>query len=450
MKYKRILSAAMAAVMAMSLAACGSSSSGASGDSQGASQSAGSETTQANASGGSADGKVTLNIAWWGNQIRNDVTKKAVDLYMSENPDVQINVEFSDWSGYWDKLSAMAAGGNLPDIIQQDYSYISQYQKSGQLADLTPFIEDGTIKTDKIPQSVIDSGSIDGKCYALSLGSTVPMMLYDKETVEKAGVTIPDQMTIDQLYDVCQTIYDKTGVYSLIDEGFPMFQMVARGLGSNIFDELAAGDTKSSLKEFQIVDRFGSADFYLPLDLLAEKGAPVVETRPIIDQTTWNDFSYSNLLNSFVTTSGREMGLSMYPLLDENAKNPMFLKPSMFFSIAETSAHKEAAAKFIDWFTNSKECNEILLAERGVPVNSDIADAIKPMVDATTQEVFDYVAKVSKVATPIDQPDPAGKAEIDQVRQEMLDQLHYKEITAEDAADQFAATSKQILADAAK
>lgn len=54
--------------------------------------------------------KVTLSFCWWGNQVRNDVTKKAVDLYMEKNPNVEIKVEFADWTGYWDKLSTMAAG----------------------------------------------------------------------------------------------------------------------------------------------------------------------------------------------------------------------------------------------------------------------------------------------------------------------------------------------------
>lgn len=447
---RKLFAATLAAAMAMSLTACQSSTPAPSVQSD-AAQTDGSQASDQAESASDASGEtITLNLCWWGNQIRNDVTKKAVDLYMSQNPNVEINVEFTDWTGYWDKLSAMAAGGNLPDIIQQDYSYISQYQQSGLLADLTPFIEDGTIQTENIPQSVLESGSIDGKCYAISLGSTVPMMLYDKAIVQEAGVTIPDQMTMDELFDICQTIYEKTGVHSYYDDSFTMLQMVARGQGSHIFDELPTGDTTSSLKQFELIDRFSNEEFFIPMDLLAEKGANVVETRPIIDQTTWNDFSFSNLFNSFVTTSGREMGMTMYPLLDASAENPMFLKPSMFFSVAETSEHKEEAAKFIDWFTNSPECNEILMAERGVPINTEVAESMKPMLDETTQAIFDYVAKVSEVATAIDEPDPTGKAEIDTLRQEMIDNLYYEEMTAEEAAGQFVESSRQILEEAAQ
>ena len=228
---KRVLAASMAALMAMaSLSGC----SGGGGSSSDTTTAGGDTTTAASgdtttaADSGSSDGeKVTLSLYWWGNQTRNDLTKKAVDLYMEQNPNIEITVEFTDWSGYWDKLSAMAAGGNMPDIIQQDYSYINQYQQSGQLADLTPFIEDGTIDTTNIPDSIIESGSIDGKCYALSLGSNAPLMIYDKAIVEQAGVTIPDQPTIDELYDLGEQIYAATGVKTYFDGGLNMMQIIA-------------------------------------------------------------------------------------------------------------------------------------------------------------------------------------------------------------------------------
>ena len=69
----------------------------------------------------SDDGKIHISVYWWGNQVRNDVTQKVINLYMEEHPDVVISAEFADWSGYWDRLSATAVGGNMPDIVQMDY-----------------------------------------------------------------------------------------------------------------------------------------------------------------------------------------------------------------------------------------------------------------------------------------------------------------------------------------
>ena len=456
----------MAVLMTMSLAACGSSAG--SSDASGTGSAATGDNSAAQAASGD---KVTLSLCWWGNQTRNDVTKKAVDLYMEQNPNVEIKVEFTDWSGYWDKLSAMAAGGNLPDIIQMDYSYLQQYQQSGQLADLSQFIDSGVIDKlnylsdfmlengyiskaidvdSKIADSVIDSGSIDGTCYALSLGSNAPMMVYDKEIVEQAGVELPEQLTIEELYDIGQTIYEKTGVKTYYDGGINMMQIIARTQGSHLFDELAAGTKTASETHFANVDKFNKAESAISPDLLAEKNPDVVETKPIIDGTTWNDFSYSNQYISIANTAGRDLGITMYPTTSDATTQPMFLKPSQFFSIAETSQNKEEAAKFLDWFTNSVECNNILLAERGIPVNSDVAEAIKPNVDENSQKVFDYIAEVSKIATPIDDPDPSGKGEIEAQAKTIVENLRYGDTDAAGAAEEFVTTSQKILSEAAK
>ena len=448
---KRILATSLAAILAAtSLAACGSktepteTSSADTATTQAASTAAPADTSAA-----SGD-KISLSLCWWGNQTRNDVTKKAVDLYMSKNPNVDIKVEFTDWSGYWDKLSAMAAGGNLPDIIQMDYSYLNQYQKSGQLADLSEFMSSGLIDTSKIPESIIKSGNVDGKTYAISLGSNAPMMVYDKAIVEKAGVTIPDQLTMDELYDISKTIDEKTGVKTLYDGGINMKQIMARANGSHLFDELSAGKEDSLKIYFNTIEKFAKSDSSISADLLAEKNPDVVETKPIIDGTTWNDLSLSNQFISITNAAGRDLAITMFPTITDAKEQPLYLKPSMFFSVAETSKNKEEAAKFLDWFTNSTECNEILLAERGIPINTEVADAIKTQADPTAQAVFDYVAKVTEIATPIDAPDPSGKGEVEALGKTVSEAVRYGDATGEDAVGQFVPEAKNILEQAAK
>lgn len=446
---KRILAASMAAAMALSLAACGGG--GTTAGSTAAESKADAQVTEAPAAGGAASGeKVTLNLIWWGNQTRNDVTKQAVDLYMSQNPDVEIKVEFTDWSGYWDKLSAMAAGGNLPDIIQQDYAYINQYEKSGQLADLSEFINNGTIDVSNIPDSVIASGTINGKCYAISLGSNAPMMVYDKAIVEAAGVTIPERMTIDELYDISQQIYDKTGAKTYYDGGINMMVITARANGSNLFDEINDGKSDSLSIHFANVEKFAKAEFAISPDLLAEKNPDIVETKPLIDGTTWNDFSFSNQFISISSSAGRDLGITTYPTLSDAKAESMYLKPSQFFSIAESSQNKEAAAKFINWFTNSTEANDILKAERGIPINAEVAAAIKPNADAVSQSVFNYISAVGEIAATIDPPDPAGKGEVEAFGKLTVEDLRYGDVDAATATETFVTEARRMLTEAAK
>jgi len=275
------------------------------------------------------------------------------------------------------------------------------------------------------------------------------MMVYDKAIVEKAGVTIPEQMTYDELYDISKTIYEKTGVKTAYDGWINMLQMTARANGSHIFDELMAGKEDSTKIHFANVEKFQKAEFSIAPDILVEKNPDNIETKPIVDETTWNDFPYSNQFISLSNAAGRELEVTMNPVLNKDTQN-MYLKPSQFFSIAETSKNKEEAAKFLDWFTNSVECNEILMAERGIPVNTEVADAIKPKVDAVAQKVFDYVAKVSEIAVPIDAPDPAGKGEVEALTKSVVEAIRYGDTSADEAAASFVPEAKKILEEAAK
>ena len=394
----------------------------------------------------SSEGKTVINIYWWGNQVRNDITQKAINLYMSEHPDIEIRSEFADWSGYWDRLSATAAGGNMPDIVQMDYSYLNQYQQNGLLADLNPYFEDGTIDISKIPSSVIESGSVDGHCYALSLGSNAPVMIYDPAITEAAGVEIPDQLTVEELYEISNTIYEKTGASTYFHDGINMMAIVCRSYGSHIFDELAAGDTTGSLKHWNYVKWFADAPSAISPELIAEKNPDVVETKPITDGTTWNDFSFSNQFIAVSNAADRKLEMTMYPVAEDAVNQPMYLKPSQFFSISSQSDCKEEAAAFLDWFTNSVECNEILMAERGIPVNTEVAAAIKNLVDENNQAIFEYVDKVGAIATPIDAPDPAGKGEIEAIGKTTAEELRHGYMTVEEATEDFVSRAQSIIA----
>ncbi len=391
--------------------------------------------------------KIVLRLYWWGNQLRNDQTAKVIALYEELHPEIDIQPEFTDWSGYWDRLAAFTAGGNTPDIITMAYTYYNQYQENGILADLTPFIEDGTIDTTNIPDSIIESGSTDGHCYAISLGSNALAMFYDKELVESLGIEIPIQPTFEELYAIGEEIYEKTGVKTYFDGGINMMHIVARTNGNQIFNELAEGDSSSTLEHFRNVAAFNASPAAVSPDILTEKDPNIVETKPINDGTTWNDFSWSNQASAIANAVGRELGITMYPTKEGAVQNPMYLMPSMLFSIAETSPHKEEAAAFIDWFLNSKEANEIMLGERGIPINTEISAYLEGFVDEWNAEVFRYVSTVADCATAIDDPDPAASYQIEAIANTMTESIRAGVITPEEAATAFTARAQSYLSE---
>jgi ABC-type glycerol-3-phosphate transport system substrate-binding protein len=72
-----------------------------------------------------SDEDVTLNISWWGGDARVERTQKILDAFEEENPNITVEAEFSDWTGYWDRLATSTAGKNSPDVIQMDELYLA-------------------------------------------------------------------------------------------------------------------------------------------------------------------------------------------------------------------------------------------------------------------------------------------------------------------------------------
>ena len=92
-----------------------------------------------------SEGKAALTFVWWGNQTRNDRTQKLISQYESQNPNVTITAQFTDWNSYWNKLATQEAANSTPDIIQMDYTYIDQYVGKKLLLDMTPYTKNGTL-----------------------------------------------------------------------------------------------------------------------------------------------------------------------------------------------------------------------------------------------------------------------------------------------------------------
>ena len=58
--------------------------------------------------------KLTFQI-WDINQ--KEAMQKTADAYTVQNPNVQIEVQVTNWGEYWTKLEAAATGNTLPDVF---------------------------------------------------------------------------------------------------------------------------------------------------------------------------------------------------------------------------------------------------------------------------------------------------------------------------------------------
>jgi multiple sugar transport system substrate-binding protein len=396
-----------------------------------------------------------LRLAWWGNPTRDAKTEAAADMYMEQNPNVQIELETVGWGGYWDRIATQAAAQSLPDIMQHDYSQIYDWVQRGLLADLTPYIRSGVIDTSNIASSFLDGGRFSGGIYGISLGTNALCVAYDTDVLAQAGVALPDTATWtwDDFVDMAIEVYDATGVKVMpIFNGDPRhgIENMLIQMGDSIFaaDGNSLGFTDDSvLREyFEINLRLLDAGVMVDPELAFLQVTP--DEGQLAQGNTWVEWIWSNQLASTQSVTTDTMTIGLMPSLDGAEQPGTYLKPSMFFSITSQAENPDEAARFINFFVNDVTLNtEVLTAERGVPIPSNVRQAVGQNVDAVNRRVFDFIALAGANSSPIPLPDPEGAAEVvDLIRQTTIQVLE-GDLTVDEGIDQIMSEGNAILAD---
>ena len=453
MKKKRIFASLAATMMVAGLlAGCGggTSSTAASGD--GTASAATGEAADAAAASGDS-GKTVLNVLWWGSQTRHEQTTAMLEKFEELNPDIDVVMDYSDWDGYWTKLPAQVAGGQTPDVFQMDYAYLSQYVENGVLADLTPYIEDGSLDMSNVEQSIIDSGSVDGKTYAISTGTNAPVMLYRKDITDELGLELPMDPTLTEYMDVAKAVYEATGLRDTFITGCTAANLnfYLRNYGMNFYND--AGDGLGFDDPQYLVDMW-----QLALDAQNEGwGMKPGEETATTDfdsmvNDAWSRQQNSNELQAYRDATGKDISMVMIPTTEDATIPNSYLKPAMYWCVGADSDVKDAAIRFIDFFTNNEACYDIVGIERAVPISSAMREYVAPTLDEVGQEVVEFIDYVSQPdkASPIMNPDPSASTEVEELMDQYSEQVRYGEITdLATTAQQFMDEANQILADAA-
>nr|WP_142255445.1 sugar ABC transporter substrate-binding protein [Bacillus sinesaloumensis] len=390
--------------------------------------------------------EITLRMTWWGGQPRHDYTLELIKMFEKENPGVKIEPEYASWDDYWKKLAPMAAGNSLPDIIQMDGAYISQYGENGQLADLTPFIDDGTIDTSSINKDFLVSGKIDDKLYGFSFGATVMSVVSNDNLIDEAGVKIDDvNWTWDDFEEFAIQVHEKTGKYATNGMYPPdvFFPYYLRTKGELFYREdgkaLGYEDDQLFVDYFSMQLRLVEAGAFPTPDVQSQlKG---MEDEFIVKgdaSVTWN---WSNQYIGFSQLTENPLSLNLPP----HGSESIFLNTGAFWSISKNSEHKELAAKFIDFYTNNKEANKIIKGERGVPLSSEVVEGMKDVLSETERRVFDFVEKAKGFAGPSEPPKPAGSAEVIKALKSISEEILFKAITPEEGAKKFRQQANEAL-----
>ena len=110
-----------------------------------------------------------------------------VAMWNEKNPDKKINLTYIEHSEMVAKLAQAVASGEVPDLMGMDLIYAPQFEKAGQLVDITDKIKDWPeLKTASPGHMTV--ATYENRLYGVPLYADVSALFYNKDLFEKAGL----------------------------------------------------------------------------------------------------------------------------------------------------------------------------------------------------------------------------------------------------------------------
>jgi len=397
-----------------------------------------------------------LAVTWWGSQNRHDRTIRVIEMFEAANPNIDITYEFVGWTDYWTKVNTQVAGGNIACVMQQDYAFLTEWASRGLLLPMDDLYASGAIDVSNVSESVLNSGMVDGQTYGLSLGTNSQTYILDADAFAAAGIELPAwDWTWEDFEVISNQIHENLGIWSTAygpwDDGNLKSLLISSGQWMFNDDGTAIGVTDPTplIDHLNRIQRLMESGAIASMEEQADVVAPGLEGSPIVEGMEAIRYQWSNQVVALTTAAGPDRNFVLYPLPRvAGGQSANYLKPSQFFSITEQCGNVEAAAMFIDYFTNSLEANDVLAAERGVPVSSIVLDHLASQVDPVTAQIFEFIAEISETASPVPLPDPAGYSDINTnvLLPQFVEPVLFGMISAEEGYDAFLSEANVILA----
>lgn len=189
MKLKNLLAAALAALMTLSIASCGNG-------------------------GGSTDkdGNIVLTfMGWEASPLETQAVQNGIKKFEEQNKGIKVKyTPTGSGDDYNAKLLSAMTGGSAPDVFFAASNAYRTYVQKNALMDITDKFND-EFPLDDFIESSRTIMEVDGKVYGISSCSVSPIIYYNKDIFDAAGVEYPSSdpancWTIDEFRETAKKL----------------------------------------------------------------------------------------------------------------------------------------------------------------------------------------------------------------------------------------------------
>ena len=137
-------------------------------------------------------GKVKVTLFTWTRPAELAANQKLCEEFMSQHPGIEVEVMNEPGDRAMDKLQAMVAAGNPPDVMSIHGAYFMPLAAKGALLDLEPVVSDPQFDLKDFYPGLVDQCRYEGKLFSLPRYTSVYVLFYNKDLFDAAGLKYPD------------------------------------------------------------------------------------------------------------------------------------------------------------------------------------------------------------------------------------------------------------------
>ena len=314
--------------------------------------------------GGSAGGNVTLNLATVNNGQMKDMEQLKTE-YEKANPGTTVNFQVMEEGDLRSAVTAdVASGAGQYDIVTIGAYETPQWGANKWLVDLTEDLKaDAAYDVEDILPPVRDVNSFEGKLFAVPFYGESSILMYNKEVLDKAGVTLTANPTWQEIADAAKKAKtaDMAGICMRGKPGwgdlFAPLTTVVQTFGGNWYDmqwnaTVNTPEWKEAITFYKtMLDESGQADpvsysFNECLTALKEGKAAM-----------WADASVAaSMLEAADSPVKGKMGYAHMPVNKTTESGWLW---SWNLAVPASTKNKDAAIKFVKWAT-SKDYHKLV------------------------------------------------------------------------------------------
>ncbi len=120
--------------------------------------------------------------------------KVLIPKFEEENPGYKINATSYEWAKLHDKILVSANAHTLPDVARLDIAWVPEFQKLNILVPVDKEMSDFSQASGGLLENAMSTAKIKGNYYALALNTNTKILFYNKDALQKAGVSVPKTM----------------------------------------------------------------------------------------------------------------------------------------------------------------------------------------------------------------------------------------------------------------